>query len=257
MSNFIVVIFPTETQADEGRKALKELQGEDKLTIHGMAIITKRTDGKVSMKDEANEAPLGTAVGTVVGSLIGLLGGPVGLAAGAAAGAFLGYAADAFNYGVGMEFVDEVSRNLTPGKSALVAEVDEFWTLGLDLRMEALGGTVVRQWRLDVERDLIENEIQARSAELSQLKAECAQAEDEHKARLEVKIKAAEVKLKAALEREKAKVEALKQHAETKIKALQRQAATASPETKIRIEQRVTEIQAESEKLAKQLQGKA
>src|SRR6187402_1694786 len=126
-SNFIVVIFPTEKQADEGRKALKELQDEDKLTIHGMAIITKRTDGKVSMKDQADEAPLGTAIGAVVGSLIGLLGGPVGLAAGAAAGAFLGYSVDASNYGLGMEFVDEVSRNLTPGKSALVAEVDEYW----------------------------------------------------------------------------------------------------------------------------------
>jgi hypothetical protein len=179
------------------------------------------------------------------------LGGPVGLAAGAAAGAFLGYATDAFNYGVGTEFVDEVSRNLTSGKSALVAEVDEFWTLGLDLRMEALGGTVVRQWRLDVERDLIENEIQARNAELSQLKAEHAQAEDEHKARLEVKIRTAEGKLKAALKREKAKVEALKQQAETKVEALRKQVARASPETKVRIERLVAEIQAESEKLAK------
>ena len=88
-----------------------------------------------------------------------------------------------------MEFVDEVSRNLIPGKSALVAEVDEFWTLWLDLRMEALGGIIIRQWRLDVERDLIENEIQARNAELSQLKAEYAQAEDEHKARLEIRMR--------------------------------------------------------------------
>ena len=252
MSNFIVVIFPTETQADEGKKALKELQDESRLMIHGVALIHKGTDGKVSMKDQGNEAPLGTAVGTVVGSLIGLLGGPVGLAAGAAAGAFLGYSVDAFNYGVGMEFVEEVSRNLTPGKSALVAEVDEFWTLGLDLKMEALGGTVVRQWRLDVERDLIENEIQARDAELSQLKAEYAQAEDEHKARLEAKIKIGEAKLKSALEREKAKVATLKQQANAKIKALQKQAGTASPETRTRIEQRVAEIQAESEKLAKQ-----
>ena len=90
----------------------------------------------------------------------------MGLAAGAATGAFLGYSVDAFNYGVGMEFIEEVSRNLTPGKSTIIAEVDEFGTLGLDLKMEALGGIVVRQWRLDVEeeRDLIENEVQARNA---------------------------------------------------------------------------------------------
>jgi hypothetical protein len=105
---------------------------------------------------------------------------------------------------------------------------------------------------MDVERDLIENEIQARNAELFQLKAEYAQAADEHKVRLEVKIRTAEAKLKAALGREKAKVEVLKQQADTKIKVLQKQAATASPETKTKIEQRVMEIQAESEKLANQ-----
>ena len=176
----------------------------------------------------------------------------MGLAAGAAAGAFLGYSVDASNYGVGMEFVDEVSRNLTPGKSALVAEVDEYWTVPLDLRMETLEGIVVRQWRLDVEHDLIENQIQARKAELSQLKAEYAQAKDEHKVRLEIRIGVAEAKLKAALEREKVKVETLKQQADAKIKALQKQAATASQETKTKIEQRVSEIQAECEKLAKQ-----
>lgn len=252
MSNFIVVVFPTETQAHEGRKALKELQDESKLAIHGMALIHKGTDGKVSMKDEANEAPLGTAVGTVVGGLIGLLGGPVGLAAGAAGGAFLGYSVDAFNYGVGMEFVEEVSRNLRPGKSALVAEVDEFWTAGLDLQMEALGGIVVRQWRLDAEQDLIGNEIRARKAELSELKAEYAEAIEEHKARLEARIGVAEAKLKAALEREKAKAETLKQQADTKIKSLRKQAATASAETKTRIEHRLAEIQAESKKLARQ-----
>jgi uncharacterized membrane protein len=37
VSNFIVAIFPTEKQADEGRKALNELQDEGQLTIHGMA----------------------------------------------------------------------------------------------------------------------------------------------------------------------------------------------------------------------------
>lgn len=252
MSNFIVVIFPAEAQADGGRKALQELEDEGTLAIHGMALIHKGTDGKVSMKGEANEAPLGTAVGAVVGGLIGLLGGPIGLAAGAAGGAFLGYSVDAFNYGVGMEFVEEVSRHLTPGKSALVAEVNEFWTVGFDLRMEALGGIVVRQWRLDVERGLIENEIQARNAELSQLKAEYEQARDEHKLRLEIRIEVAEAKLKAALEREKAKVETLKKEADAKIKALQKQAAAASQETRPAIEQRVAEIQAESEKLAKQ-----
>lgn len=250
MSNFVVVIFPDWNQASEGRKALKELQDEGRLAIHGMALISKDTDGKVSAGGETGEAPFGTAVGAVVGGLIGLLGGPIGLAAGAAGGAFLGYSVDAFNYGVGTEFVGEVSRNLASGKSALVAEVDEFWTAGFDLKMEALGGIVVRQWRLDVEQDLIRNEIRARKAELSELKAEHELAEENHKARLKVRIEVAEAKLKAALEREKAKVATLKQQADAKIETLRKQAVAAGPETRTRIEHRLAEIKAESETLS-------
>ncbi|KIO49518.1 DUF1269 domain-containing protein [Nitrosospira sp. NpAV] len=250
MSNFIVVIFPTEKQAYEGRKALRELQDEAKLTIYGMALINKGTDGNVAMKDEAGEAPSATAVGAVAGSLIGLLGGPVALAIGAAGGVFLGQLVDAFNYGVGMGFVEEVSRNLSPGKSALVAEVDEYGTVGLDLKMEALGGIVVRQWRVNVEQDLIGNDIRCRKSELLDLRTEYEQAAEEHKARLKVRIGVAEAKLRTALESEKAKVERLKQQADVKIKALQKQIAMASPETRTRIEHRLGEIQTESEKLS-------
>jgi hypothetical protein len=54
------------------------------------------------------------------------------------------------------------------------------------------GGPKYGRNKLVAEKPPIENEIRARNAELSQFKAEYAQAEDEHKARLEVKIKTAE-----------------------------------------------------------------
>ncbi len=253
MSNFIVVIFSNEPQAYEGRKALKDLQDNGDLSIHGMALITKAPDGMLSVKDEADEGPLGTAVGAVVGGLIGLIGGPVGVAAGVAGGALLGSSTDLFNYGVGMDFVDEVSRNLTPGKAALIAEIDEYWTIPLDIRMEALGGILVRQWRLDVESDLLKNEIGARNAELTELKAEYAQAKAEHKARLKARIDNAEAKLKAAIDRENAKVKTLRQQADAKIKTLHDQAAKVSTETRKKIDQRIAEIHAESEKLSAKL----
>ena len=253
MSKYIVVVFSNESQAHKGSKALKELQEQGSLNVHGMALITKEADGKLSLKDEADEGPLGTAVGAVVGGLIGLIGGPVGVAVGVAGGALIGSTTDLFNYGVGEDFVDEVSRNLTPGKAALIAEIDEYWTIPLDISMEALGGIVLRQWRLDVENTLIENEVRARNEELAELKAEYAQAKSENKARLKARIDNAEAKLKAAIDREKTKVEALKQQADAKIKALQDRAAKANTEIKTKIDQRIAAIHAESEKLAAKL----
>jgi hypothetical protein len=44
-----------------------------------------------------------------------------------------------------------VAKALAPGKYAVVAEVSKGWTVPLDTLMEALGATVFRSWRIDVE----------------------------------------------------------------------------------------------------------
>jgi hypothetical protein len=80
-------------------------------------------------------------------SLIGLLGGPVGLAVGAVTGAAAGSLYDLAQLGVSEDFVAEVSRQLSPGKAAVIAEVDEEWITPLDARMEPLGGVVFRRSR--------------------------------------------------------------------------------------------------------------
>lgn len=135
----------------------------------------------------------------------------------------------------------------------MIAEVDEYSTVPLDICMETLGGIVLRQWRLDVENDLIENEIRARKTELAELNAEYTQSKAEHRDRLKVRIDNAEAKLKAAMDREKTKMEALKQQADAKIKALGHQAEKANAEIKTKIDRRIVEIRAESEKLSAKL----
>ena len=53
------------------------------ITLYARGVIAKDAGGKVTVKEAADEGPLGTAVGLATGSLIGLLGGPVGVAIGA------------------------------------------------------------------------------------------------------------------------------------------------------------------------------
>ena len=47
---------------------------------------------------------------------------------------------DLFKAGVSMDFVDEVSASLTPGKAAVVADIDEMWVTPIDTRLGRWAG---------------------------------------------------------------------------------------------------------------------
>ncbi len=253
MNKFIVVIFPGESQAYEGAKVIRDLHDEGSLFIYGMTIVTRGPDGKLATRDTPDESLRGTAMGAFIGGMLGLAAGPIGFVYGAATGAVLGSWADLLDHGVSGEFIDEVSQSLTPGKTAVVADIEEFWTAPLDTRMEPVGGVVLRQWRRDVESDRIESEISTRTEQLADLKAEHTQAGTEDKLRLKTRIDNEEAKLKATADRAMARMEALKQRAEAKIKLLQDHAAQVGAETKARIDHRIAKIHAESETLSARL----
>ena len=82
----IVVIFDNEKQAYEGSKVFKELDAEDSITLYANAVIAKDANGKLTVKQAADQGPLGTGVGLFTGALLGLPGGPAGVAVGALAG---------------------------------------------------------------------------------------------------------------------------------------------------------------------------
>ena len=59
------------------------------------------------------------------------------------------------------DFLEEVSEYLLPGKTAVIAELDEEWQAPIDTRMEALGGHVFRRNRIAVEDAYYERQIAA------------------------------------------------------------------------------------------------
>jgi len=80
MDKMIVVVFDSEIKAYEGSKALQELQEEGSINLYAKAVIARDASGKVTVKQQGDMGPVGTAVGLLTGSLIGLLGGELGLA---------------------------------------------------------------------------------------------------------------------------------------------------------------------------------
>ena len=220
MDRMLVVVFPNEGKAYEGKGALRQLDSEGSISVYAYAVLTKNADGTASIKQGDDVGPIGTLVGTSVGSLIGILGGPVGVAAGAAAGMAAGSVLDVNNIRVGTDFIDDVQKALVPPNVAVVAEVDEEWTTPVDTRMEAIGGNVFRRSLSEVRDKVDDEDISAMKADLAQFKAELAKAHADRKAKLQEKVNQLDTKIQAQLQRAKEKRDAAQRKAQAKVQAL-------------------------------------
>jgi uncharacterized membrane protein len=224
MDRMLVAVFDNESKAYEGKKALQQLDDEGSLSVYAYAVIAKRADGTVTIKDNDDLGPLGTLLGTSLGSLIGILGGPAGLAIGATAGAAGGSIFDLHNVRIGEDYIDDVSKALTPNKFAVVAQVDEEWTTPVDTRMEALGGTVYRRALSAVTDNVNQEEVTAMKADLAQYKAELAKERADRHAKIQAKINQLDSKIQAHQQKVQDRKRAAERQAQAKAQRLDRKA---------------------------------
>jgi uncharacterized membrane protein len=245
MNKVVVVVFGDEKQAYEGSRALRALDNEASITLYADAVIAKDASGKVAVRRAPDDVPVGTFSGMAIGSLIGLLGGPVGFAIGAGSGSLMGAAFDLTRVGIGEDFITEVEEYLLPGKAAVVAEVDEEWQAPLDTRMEALGGSIFRRNRVEVEDAFFEKQFRAYEAELDALDAELAKASAEHKAKVQKRIQETRRKIQARNDELKQRIDAVKREGDAKVESLKQQIATAGAEQKMRLEKKLAKVRAE------------
>jgi len=118
MANLIVFAFDNETEAERMRDKLVDMQKQQIITLQDAAVVIRREDGKVKVKQAQSLVGAGALGGSFWGLLIGLLfWAPwLGLAIGAATGAIAGGMTDV---GVDDKFIKEVGENIEPGHSAL------------------------------------------------------------------------------------------------------------------------------------------
>lgn len=248
MGNKILVsVFDSERTAFEGLTALKELHQDGDITLYASTVIAKDASGNVSVRQSADRGPIGTLVGIVTGALVGLLGGPVGVAVGAYVGGFGGLMYDLFNAGVSIDFLDEVEASLTPGKTAVVADIDETWVTPVDTRLEALGGTTFRRLRGEVIDAELLRETEAARTELEHLRAELRESSGEAKAHVETAIDAQRQKLQTLVDRVDTTVAQQKAEYEARLATLREQHDKARESQKQQIDARMKELKASYE----------
>lgn len=245
MNKMIVVVFENESAAYEGLNAMKDLHREGSITLYSTAVLNKDDSGEVQIKQAADKGLVGTAIGMATGSLIGVLAGPAGLAVGASLGGLTGVMVDINEVGVDAGFVEDVSSALSPGKYALLAEIDEIWMAPMDSRMSALDGLVFRRLRSEVEDEQLSRESEAFDKELQQLEDELAEANEETRAEISTQIDNTKQKLAAINQRAKEKLDKTKAEGKAKLEALNQQMADAKDKRKEKMEKRKSELETE------------
>lgn len=143
MSELIVLAFKNEAAAREMRDKLMSLQKQHIVSLEDAAIVVRKDDGKVKVKQLHSLVGSGALGGAFWGMLIGMLfWAPwLGFAIGAASGALGGAMAD---IGVDDKFIKEVGSTIEPGEAALFLLVLDATADKLLPQIEGMDATVLQ-----------------------------------------------------------------------------------------------------------------
>jgi uncharacterized membrane protein len=143
MSNLVVLAFNTETGAEDMRLELVDLQKQKIITLEDAAVVVRKQDGKVKVKQAQSLVGAGALGGAFWGMLIGLIFWMpwLGLAAGALGGALGGALTDT---GVDDKFIKEVGDTIEPGHSALFLLVSQSTPDKLEDELKKYDATVLQ-----------------------------------------------------------------------------------------------------------------
>jgi len=245
MDKILVAVFPSDARAYEGLRALQDLDGQGAITVYAKAVIAVGEESGVTVKEGADEGPLGTPVALLTGSLLGPLAGRVGIAVAAGAGTLGRVLHDLARIGVDEDFLTEVGEALLPGTAAIVAEIWEERISPVDARVEALAGCTFRRVRSDTADVDVEREVAALRAELASLEAELASAPGEYSGHIRERIDATRTKLRAAQQRARTVIDALTREAEAKIAYLEVRSARTGGDPRVRLETRIAQLRSQ------------
>ncbi len=143
MSQLVVVSFDNATEADQLMGKLGELQKERLITLDDAAVVVRKQDGNVKVKQANSLVGSGALGGAFWGMLIGLLflAPWGGRARGAVSGALAGKMTD---IGIDDKFIKEVGATIKPGHSAAFLLVRESTPDKVLDELKGFKGTVLK-----------------------------------------------------------------------------------------------------------------
>ena len=189
MENILAITFDESKDAYEGLTKLKELDEQEQVGLSGAAVVERKDDGTIDVKDEVGDVGWeGTATGGVIGLLIGIIGGPLGILLGGATGVLYGSLFDLADSDETESVLTDVARLVKVGQLTLLAQVTEQNPEIVDVAVERLGGTVVRQPLDEVEAEIAAAEDAQHAAKVEARKKLRDERREEHKEKVQAKV---------------------------------------------------------------------
>jgi uncharacterized membrane protein len=181
--NVLVVTFGDDAEHDanayQALTDLKQLDAQGQIKIAGAAVVSRDADGRVDVKSEVGNDPyVGTASGGTIGLLLGIIGGPLGVLLGGSTGVLVGSLFDIDDAATTESVLGEISKQVQPTRTAVLAQVTEQSPEVIDTAMARLGGQILRRPVFEVEQEIA-------AAQDAQRKAEREARSELRKARLE------------------------------------------------------------------------
>ena len=157
--NVLVVTFGDDPEHDinayQALTELRQLDSQGQIKIAGAAVVTRDTGGRVDVKSEVgNDSYVGGASGGIIGLLVGIIGGPVGMLLGGTYGALVGSLFDIDDIATTDSVLGEISNQVQPTRTAVLAHVTEQSPEVIDAAMARLGGRVMRRPVFEVEQEI-------------------------------------------------------------------------------------------------------
>jgi uncharacterized membrane protein len=203
--NVIVVTFGDDADNDKNAYQaltdLKQLDSQGQVSVAGAAVVTRELDGRVDIKSEVGDTPYeGTASGGLVGLLVGVIGGPLGVLIGGATGLLVGSLFDIDDAETTESVLGEISHQVRPTRTAVLAQVTEQSPDVVDAAMDRLGGEVMRRPIVEVEEEIAAAQEAQRKAKREARKELMEARRKKHQEDAHAKVE----ELKAKLHRPKA-----------------------------------------------------
>jgi len=148
MHRIMVIVFDNEAEAEKGKNKLLQLDSEGSIGTYGYAVVGKKADGTVVLRQVDRHGTLSPFANSLLGSLCDSAC-PAPEPGATQAG---DPAADSNRNERDKDFVRDMTQVLLPNRVAIVAEVEEEWPPVLDRPMESIGGVVFRWTESEVLR---------------------------------------------------------------------------------------------------------
>jgi uncharacterized membrane protein len=155
----VLAVFEDEETAATVYKDLHQAEKDHKVDLENVALVHKKADGKIELKEEAEKLAGEAGIGALVGGALGILAGPMGVVAFGAMGAALGgIAAKLDDVGFDDSGLNNLGEDLQPGESAIVAVLDSEFNEKLVSEFKSNGARVAVEQLPDDFKQILEDD---------------------------------------------------------------------------------------------------